>query len=174
MTQEEFDNAKKLVIGSIGNTLIEKNTCYGNAALAPVGVFYKGGATDSILIRLDDKYSRILNSEILRVNDVYDMLGYLFLLAISEEMFKTNEKEGFDKKVSVIQNKLFKSVNFENVNTNKNAFTKCNQTLINIDNIFNWIKENNYDDENKIFELMSCIVTYFIEENITDFSKLID
>ena len=66
------------ITASIKNVLLEKNKRYGNSALAPINVFYKGDATDSICIRLDDKLSRIKNSRELRKNDLYDLLGYLF------------------------------------------------------------------------------------------------
>ena len=173
MTNEEFDNVKKAVIASIGNTLIEKNKRYGNAALEPINVFYKGNARDSILIRLDDKYSRILNSSELRVNDLYDMLGYLFLLCVQEGYCDTSDKKGFDKKVSAVQNVLFKYVNLEDINVNKNAFTKCSSSLIDMDQAINGIRMNNKEQIHYL-ELMSAIVIYYIENNITDFSNLID
>ena len=67
------------ITASIKNVLLEKNKRYGNAALAPINVFYKGDATDSICIRLDDKLSRIKNSRVLRKNDLYDLLVYSIL-----------------------------------------------------------------------------------------------
>lgn len=173
MTVEEFDSAKKQVLASIGNTLIEKNTRYGNAALSPVNVFFKGDATTSILIRLDDKYSRVLNSETLRVNDLYDILGYLFLLSISQNYYGTGEKTDFAKKVATIQNELFKEVEFELITTKKNAFTRCSNSLLVMDSAINTIREDGINSTN-ITMLMSAIVTYFIENNITDFSNLID
>ena len=173
MTTEEFDSVKKEVIASIGKTLIEKNKRYGNAALEPINVFYKGNARDSILISLDDKYSRILNSTDLRNNDLYDMLGYLFLLCIQEGYCDTANKKEFDKKVSSIQNLLFKNVNVEDVSTSKNAFTKCSSSLIKMDQAIDNIRLNN-KEEISYLELMSAIVLYFIENKITDFSNLID
>lgn len=65
--------------------LIEKNKRYGNSALEPQNIFYKGDAQNSILIRLDDKLGRIkANTESTpRVNDVADIIGYCTLLLIS-------------------------------------------------------------------------------------------
>lgn len=64
--------------------LLEKNKRYGNSALEPLGLFFKGTATDSIGIRLDDKLARVKNSDELRKNDVSDLIGYLMLLSISK------------------------------------------------------------------------------------------
>ena len=65
--------------------LIEKNKRYGNSALEPQNIFYKGSAQSSILIRLDDKLGRIkANTESEpRINDVADITGYCTLLLIS-------------------------------------------------------------------------------------------
>ncbi|MBO4640855.1 MAG: hypothetical protein J5710_13980 [Treponema sp.] len=65
--------------------LLYKNKKYGDSAINPKKIFYKGDSTNSILIRLDDKLSRILNSEEEkpRINDCCDIIGYLTLLLIS-------------------------------------------------------------------------------------------
>lgn len=69
--------------------LNEKNRRYGDSALFPLGVFTKhvdkaDPAKTSILVRLDDKLSRIKNADELRKNDVSDVMGYLVLLCKSE------------------------------------------------------------------------------------------
>lgn len=43
--------------------LIEKNRKYGNSALNPVRVFSKASADEQILVRMDDKLSRIRNRQ---------------------------------------------------------------------------------------------------------------
>ena len=65
--------------------LLYKNAKYGDSAINPKGIFYKGGSTNSILIRLDDKIGRIMSNteEKPRVNDVADIIGYCTLLLIS-------------------------------------------------------------------------------------------
>lgn len=60
--------------------LLEKNKRYGDSALNPVHVFSKADTEQEILTRLDDKISRIKNSDTLRKNDVVDLSGYLKLL----------------------------------------------------------------------------------------------
>ena len=64
--------------------LLYKNQKYGDSALSPKQIFYKGDAVDSILIRLDDKLGHIMaNTENTpRINDVADIIGYCTLLLI--------------------------------------------------------------------------------------------
>jgi hypothetical protein len=78
------------LLDSMKDLLLYKNQKYGDSALKPKKIFYKGDSTNSILIRLDDKLSRILNSEEEkpRINDCCDLIGYLTLLLISLDVSK--------------------------------------------------------------------------------------
>ena len=80
-TQEKID----FVCNSLAHFLKEKNKNYGDSALIPKNIFYKGESTNSILIRLDDKLSRIQNGTELRKNDIVDILGYGILLLIDKK-----------------------------------------------------------------------------------------
>lgn len=73
------------ITDAIKDLLLYKNEKYGDSALSPNNVFYKGDSTNSILIRLDDKIGRIKSNqeEKPRVNDVADIIGYCALLLIS-------------------------------------------------------------------------------------------
>ena len=64
--------------------LLYKNEKYGDSALHPKRIFHKGNAVSSILIRLDDKLSRVMenNDQLPRVNDVADIIGYCTLLLV--------------------------------------------------------------------------------------------
>lgn len=63
--------------------LLEKNKRYGNSILSPLRIFSKKDREDSDLpARIDDKLSRIRNSEEYRFNDIADLIGYLFLLLV--------------------------------------------------------------------------------------------
>jgi hypothetical protein len=74
------------VLASLDALLVEKNRRYGDSALNPQNICYKGGATDSILIRIDDKLGRIKNNTgELRKNDIVDLMGYLTLLCVSKD-----------------------------------------------------------------------------------------
>lgn len=75
----------KKVCTSIYTTLIEKNKRYGNSAITPASVFSKISADQAILVRLDDKLKRVQNSIELRKNDIFDLIGYLTLLAVSKD-----------------------------------------------------------------------------------------
>ena len=81
-------NSKEKIIeitNSMQDLLLYKNEKYGDSALSPKNVFYKGDSTNSILIRLDDKIGRIKNNSdsVPRINDVCDVIGYCVLLLAS-------------------------------------------------------------------------------------------
>lgn len=80
-TQEKI----KEISDAMEDLLLYKNQKYGDSALNPKGIFYKGDSTNSILIRLDDKLGRVISNkeEKPRVNDVADIIGYCTLLLIS-------------------------------------------------------------------------------------------
>jgi len=74
------------VCNSVKKVLIKKNIRYGNSALSPIKVFSKfDNNLDSILVRLDDKLSRIKNADVLRKNDVFDLVGYLLLYCVGRK-----------------------------------------------------------------------------------------
>lgn len=86
--QEKLTESQQKIIeicDSIKDVLLYKNQKYGDSALKPtINCFYKGNATNSIAIRLDDKLNRIFNNKSgFRINDVCDLTGYLILLLIS-------------------------------------------------------------------------------------------
>ena len=73
------------IMEAMKDLLLYKNRLYGNSALNPKQIFYKGDAVNSILIRLDDKLGRIManTDEKPRINDVAEIIGYCTLLLIS-------------------------------------------------------------------------------------------
>ena len=73
------------ITNAMQDLLLYKNEKYGDAALNPRKIFYKGDAANSILIRLNDKIARIENNTepLPKVNDVADVLGYCTLLLVS-------------------------------------------------------------------------------------------
>ena len=70
-------------VNSLRDMVLEKNKRYGDSALNPIRVFSKLSAEESLKTRLDDKISRIKNSDELRKNDCADAIGYLVLLCIN-------------------------------------------------------------------------------------------
>ena len=69
----------------IKEMLLAKNRKYGNSALEPVRIFSKASAAEQILVRLDDKLSRLRSQQADEDEDVIsDLTGYLILLKISQ------------------------------------------------------------------------------------------
>jgi hypothetical protein len=70
----------------IKDMLLSKNKAYGNSALDPVRVFSRCSAQEQILVRIDDKLSRIQRGSSLGEDTVKDLIGYLVLLRVAEKM----------------------------------------------------------------------------------------
>jgi hypothetical protein len=64
--------------------LLEKNRKYGDSALNPVRIFSRCTPEEAILVRMDDKLSRLRSGQSDEDEDVYlDLIGYLVLLRVS-------------------------------------------------------------------------------------------
>jgi len=68
---------------SIAEILIQKNAAYGNSALEPVRIFSKASTVEQLLVRLDDKLSRLSRGSDAGEDVVLDLMGYLVLLRIA-------------------------------------------------------------------------------------------
>jgi hypothetical protein len=80
----DTQEAIKIFCDNFKEFLLEKNRRYGDTACNRKAIFSKASSSDEgILIRLDDKISRIQNSSELKENDVEDTIGYLILLCIN-------------------------------------------------------------------------------------------
>ena len=83
LAQTQVDIAT--VCDEIKELLLEKNSLYGDSATNPVRVFSKADPTEAILIRMDDKLSRIRNMNRDDSEDAYlDLLGYLVLYRVAK------------------------------------------------------------------------------------------
>ena len=67
----------------IAEMLIEKNRAYGNSALQPVRVFSRASAEEQLLVRIDDKLSRLARGSAAGEDVVADLIGYLVLLRLA-------------------------------------------------------------------------------------------
>jgi len=67
----------------LARLLCEKNAAYGNSALQPVRVFSRASNTEQLLVRIDDKLSRIAKGSAAGEDVVLDLMGYLVLLRIA-------------------------------------------------------------------------------------------
>jgi hypothetical protein len=72
--------------------LLNKNKRYGDAALSPLRVFSKADSVSQLLVRIDDKLSRIKNVQEDDLEDpILDLLGYLILLRIAKKRLTANK-----------------------------------------------------------------------------------
>lgn len=70
-------------LARIARLLLEKNRKYGDSAASPSRIFSKANASEQILVRIDDKLSRIRTSGYRPSKDedtADDLIGYLALL----------------------------------------------------------------------------------------------
>jgi len=67
--------------------LIQKNTAYGNSALEPLRMFSKASPREQLLVRIDDKLSRLARGGEFPGDDtIVDLAGYLVLLMAHDRM----------------------------------------------------------------------------------------
>jgi hypothetical protein len=82
----EFAASVDRVLSAVDTMLRSKNEMYGNSALDPCRVFSAASPTEQLLVRIDDKLSRIRTGNPgNREDTVLDLIGYLVLLKIMEE-----------------------------------------------------------------------------------------
>ena len=85
MTQTQLEIA--CICDDIKNLLLGKNAKYGDSAINPSRIFSKASPVEQILVRIDDKLSRISKGIGLVANDedvIDDLIGYLVLLKIAQ------------------------------------------------------------------------------------------
>jgi hypothetical protein len=72
--------------------LQKKNAAYGDSAANPIRVFSKASPIEGILVRIDDKLSRIQNAGLtdlsMAEDTLLDLIGYLILLKIENDRGK--------------------------------------------------------------------------------------
>lgn len=77
--------AIKIVCDSIKDMLVEKNRKYGDSAISPLNIFFRGSPADALRVRMDDKISRIANQQPDEDEDPYDdLIGYLILYKVQK------------------------------------------------------------------------------------------
>jgi hypothetical protein len=82
-TASDFAAKVRSELDALGTMLIEKNRAYGNSALEPVRVFSRASAVEQLLVRIDDKLSRLARGAAAGEDVVRDLVGYLVLLLIA-------------------------------------------------------------------------------------------
>lgn len=93
-----FEEHLEIELGEIKDMLIEKNKKYGNSALEPARVFSKANMVEQILVRIDDKLSRIKNEATNEDEDVIkDLIGYLLILRMAKDTKRLNDEQESDR-----------------------------------------------------------------------------
>jgi hypothetical protein len=71
-------------LDEIQELLIAKNASYGASATDPVRIFSRASTEEQILVRIDDKLSRIarVHDNALGEDTISDLIGYLVLLLV--------------------------------------------------------------------------------------------
>lgn len=88
-TQEDVRRIAK----EIGEMVVEKNIAYGDSAVDPVRIFSKASPIEQIMVRLDDKISRIQRGQAYPGdNDIDDLMGYLILLKVAKERYPDEQR----------------------------------------------------------------------------------
>lgn len=67
----------------IEDMLLRKNHAYGDSALKPVRIFSTASDREQLLVRIDDKLSRISRGKEMGEDVIDDLIGYLILLKIA-------------------------------------------------------------------------------------------
>ena len=80
-----FNDEVYSVLDEVGDMLVEKNKSYGDSALNPVRVFSKADPVEQLLVRIDDKLSRISRGGESGEDTELDLLGYLVLLRMARK-----------------------------------------------------------------------------------------
>lgn len=81
-----FEGKVDAALADVKAKLIAKNNQYGNSALEPIRAFSKLNPVEQLLIRIDDKISRLQKGDGTGDEDAEaDTLGYLILLAIARK-----------------------------------------------------------------------------------------
>ncbi len=80
--REAFIAEVQSVLNKLSDMLIQKNDAYGDSALNPVRIFSKAATSEQILVRMDDKLSRLARGQAAGEDVIQDLLGYLVLYRI--------------------------------------------------------------------------------------------
>lgn len=80
----DFARSVRKELTELGDFLIAKNEAYGNSALDPVRIFSRASTEEQLLVRIDDKLSRLQRGHEYADDDtVQDLIGYLILLKLA-------------------------------------------------------------------------------------------
>lgn len=78
-----FEADVRAVCEELTRFLVEKNRAYGDSALNPVRVFSRASTVEQLLVRIDDKLSRLSRGDAAGEDVEKDLLGYLVILRVA-------------------------------------------------------------------------------------------
>jgi hypothetical protein len=79
---------------ALRDMLLEKNRKYGNSALEPLRIASRASPEELILVRIDDKLSRLKSAQPDDAEDIWqDLLGYIVLLRVCRKLNGRNAVE---------------------------------------------------------------------------------
>lgn len=90
MVEEDVQTIIRQECEALAELLVAKNRAYGNSALEPVRVFSRASAREQLLVRIDDKLSRLARGSAAGEDVVQDLLGYLILLRVADRLEASN------------------------------------------------------------------------------------
>ena len=70
----------------IRDILVAKNAAYGDSAINPVRIFSQADTREQLLVRIDDKLSRIARGGEVGEDVVLDLIGYLVMLRVADRV----------------------------------------------------------------------------------------
>lgn len=80
-----FADDVRTVTDDLAALLIAKNQAYGNSALDPVRIFSRADVVEQLLVRIDDKLSRLARGSVADEDVERDLMGYLVLLRVARK-----------------------------------------------------------------------------------------
>lgn len=84
LSQPMTDTKREILMECInlGLFLADKNDQYGSSVFNPMRIFSKAFASEQLLVRIDDKLSRLARGNATSEDTVLDLIGYLILLRV--------------------------------------------------------------------------------------------
>lgn len=76
------------VVSIVTSMLREKNAAYGDSARNPMRVYSTSSVQEQLLVRIDDKLSRIKRGKCVDEDPELDLLGYLIILGMGDGPFE--------------------------------------------------------------------------------------
>jgi hypothetical protein len=91
----------RAVLTGVADMLDSKNQQYGNSASEPMRVFSRASAEEGILVRIDDKLSRIARGRNDHEDTVRDLIGYLALLVALREERTAKDEDAIGESIAI-------------------------------------------------------------------------